>query len=83
MQTATAARALEAHRAKVNCGGSGGNHHVATLTNTLETSYVQLDDQFARLEAEPDIAKRRELSLELTQAVWKRFSYRITAGKRA
>ncbi|SHH32337.1 hypothetical protein [Bradyrhizobium erythrophlei] len=59
----TASRAVEAHLRGYDTGG--GNHQLAALIDTLETSYAKLDDQFARLEAQPDIEKRRELSLEM------------------
>jgi hypothetical protein len=64
-KVATAASALEAHRRKQKGGGRSGGRDRKELVGKVEAAYAELDRQFARLESEPDIEKRRALSLEM------------------
>lgn len=65
-KVATAAKALERHRANSGTGTpGGGNHHRLALIEQEESTFAELDRQFQKLESEPDIAKRRALSLKM------------------
>src|ERR1700681_2714267 len=61
----TAAKALERHRRNVGTSNGGGNHRRLALIEEEEATFAELDRQFARLESEPDIEKRRALSLKM------------------
>jgi hypothetical protein len=63
-KTATAARALEAHRRKQDGGNSGaGSTH--QLANQIEADFETFDAGFAKLKAEPDLERRRKLDERL------------------
>jgi hypothetical protein len=59
---ATAARALEAHRRKQN-GGTGPTQ--LALADRIEADFETFDAGFAKLEAEPDLERRRKLDERL------------------
>src|ERR1700730_15913474 len=63
----TAIRALEVHRrnAGTSIPGNGSKQQRLALIEQEEATFAELDRQFARLEAEPDIEKRRKLSFEM------------------
>jgi hypothetical protein len=61
----TAAKALERHRRAVGTSNGGGDHGRRSLIDEEEATFAELDRQFERLEAEPDIEKRRALSLKM------------------
>jgi hypothetical protein len=65
-KTATAARALEAHRQKRNGGGNGGTGPTQlALADRIEADFETFDAGFAKLEAEPYLERRRKLDKQL------------------
>jgi hypothetical protein len=63
-KTATAARALEAHRRKQD-GGNSGAGPTHQFANQIEAEFETFDAGFTRLKAEPDLERRRKLDERL------------------
>jgi hypothetical protein len=64
-KTATAARALEAHRRKQNGGNGGTGPTQLALADRIEADFETFDAGFAKLEAELDLERRRKLDKQL------------------
>jgi hypothetical protein len=64
-KTATAARALEAHRRKQNGGNGGTGPTQLALADRIEADFETFDAGFAKLEGEPDLERRRKLDKQL------------------
>jgi hypothetical protein len=64
-KTATAARALEAHRRKQNGGNDGTGPTQLALADRIEADFETFDAGFAKLEAEPNLERRRKLDEQL------------------
>jgi hypothetical protein len=66
-KTSTAARALERHRQKNDGGNGRGLSYpgLPQLIDKIESDFNAFDAGFAKLEAEPDLARRRKLDKQL------------------
>jgi hypothetical protein len=66
-KVSTAMRALERHRRNVGTSmpGVGSDQHRLALIEQEEATFAELDRQFQKLEAEPNIERRRALSLKM------------------
>jgi hypothetical protein len=62
---ASASKALQAHRRKMDGGNGGNNSYRLALVGKIEAAFDELDGQFERLKAEADLEKRRALSLKM------------------
>jgi hypothetical protein len=66
-KVSTFAKALERHRRNVGTStpGGGSEHHRLALIQEEESTFAELDRQFQKLESEPNIERRRALSLKM------------------